>query len=231
MKKIGIIGAMTEEVEKLKNYFDLKEIVRIIGYEFYVVACEDKEIIIVVSGVGKVNAAICTQIMIMNFGVECIVNSGIAGAIDENLNIADIVVSKDLVQHDMKVTGAGYKPGIIPGIKEDSYFKGDVDLMAKIEKAAEKNSINYVVGRIATGDEFINSNQTKKWIKDTFDATCADMESAAIAHTCYINKIPFVAIRCISDTADDRAEMVYEEFSEIAIEKSFEITKSFIEEY
>lgn len=231
MRKIGIIGAMAEEVEKLKSSFELKEIVKILGYEFFVLNYDDKEIIIVVSGIGKVNAAICSQIMIMNFDVECLVNSGIAGAIDEKLNIADIVISEDLVQHDFDCTGCGYEAGIIPRMGENSIFKGDAELIKKIEKAAKDNDIDYTIGRVATGDEFISSRDKKIWIRETFHATCAEMEGAAIAHTCYINKIPFLAIRCISDTADERAEMVYAEFEKLAIEKSFTLTHTFIKEY
>jgi len=231
MKKIGIIGAMAEEVEKLKQSFELEEIVKILDYEFYLVKYEDKEIVIVVSGIGKVNAAICAQIMIMKFDVECIVNSGIAGAIDEKLNITDIIISKDLLQHDFDCTGFGYEAGIIPRMGEDSIFKGDEKLLEKIEKAAKENNIDYKIGRIATGDQFISTNEKKMWIKDTFNATCAEMESAAIAQTCFINKIPFLAIRCISDTADERAEMVYTEFEKIAIEKCYSITHTFIKEY
>ncbi len=230
MKNIGIIGAMEEEVSALIKHLNCEEKINYLNFEFNIAAYKDKKVVIVVSGIGKVNSAICTQLLIDRFGVDCIINSGIAGAISEKVDIADIVFSKDLMQHDMKVENFGYPAGIIPRMGEDSIFKGDIFLLEKIESIAKNNNIKYFVGRIVSGDEFVSENSQKQWIKDTFDALCTDMESASIAHVCFLNKVPFVAVRCISDTADDRAQMVYEEFEKIALEKCFMISSRLIEE-
>lgn len=230
MKNIGIIGAMEEEVAALiKNYGSTQKI-KFLNFEFNIIKYKDKKIVVVVSGIGKVNSAICTQLLIDRFNVECVVNSGIAGAISEKLDIADIVFSKDLIQHDVNAVNFGYKIGQIPRMGDDYIFKGDIKLLDKMEQIAQNKGIKYFVGRIVSGDEFVSANSKKQWLKDNFDAMCTDMESASIAHVCFLNKVPFIAIRCISDTADDRANMVYKEFEEIALKKCFAISSTLIKE-
>jgi len=227
MKNIGIIGAMEEEVEALIKHYGSTQKTKFLDFEFNILRYKDKKIVVVVSGIGKVNSAICTQLLIDRFDVECVVNSGIAGAISEKLDIADIVFSSDLIQHDVNAVNFGYKIGQIPRMGDNYIFKGDKNLLDKI---AQNKDIKYFVGRIVSGDEFVSTNSKKQWLKDNFDAMCTDMESASIAHVCFLNKIPFMAIRCISDTADDRANMVYKEFEEIALKKCFAISSALIEE-
>lgn len=230
MKNIGIIGAMEEEVSALIKHYGSIEKIKFLDFEFNILKHKDKKIVVVVSGIGKVNSAICAQLLIDRFNVECVVNSGIAGAISEKLDIADIVFSSDLIQHDVNAVNFGYKIGQIPRMGDNYIFKGDKYLLDKMEKIAQNKDIKYFVGRIVSGDEFVSTNSKKQWLKDNFDAMCTDMESASIAHVCFLNKIPFMAIRCISDTADDRAEMAYNEFEQIALEKCFMISSALIEE-
>ncbi|QSX06879.1 5'-methylthioadenosine/adenosylhomocysteine nucleosidase [Sedimentibacter sp. zth1] len=230
MKNIGIIGAMQEEVAALIKYYGTSEKVNHLDFEFNIINHNDKKIVVVVSGIGKVNSAICTQLLIDRFKVDCVVNTGIAGAISEKLNIADVVFSTDLLQHDVNAVGFGYKLGEIPRMGENYIFKANKEILDKITKIAENNNMTYYVGRIVSGDEFVSTNIKKQWIKENFDAMCTDMESASIAHVCFLNKVPFMAIRCISDTSDDRATMVYNEFEKIALEKCFKISSALIEE-
>lgn len=230
MKNIGIIGAMEEEVAALIKHYGSTQKTKFLDFEFNILEYKDKKIVVVVSGIGKVNSAICTQLLIDRFNVECVVNSGIAGAISEKLDIADIVFSSDLIQHDVNAVNFGYKIGQIPRMGDNYIFKGDKNLLDKMEQIAQNKDIKYFVGRIVSGDEFVSTNSKKQWLKDNFDAMCTDMESASIAHVCFLNKIPFMAIRCISDTADDRADMVYKEFEEIALKKCFAISSALIEE-
>ncbi len=230
MKNIGIIGAMEEEVAALIKHYGSTQKTKFLDFEFNILKYKDKKIVVVVSGIGKVNSAICTQLLIDRFNVDCVVNSGIAGAISEKLDIADIVFSSDLIQHDVNAVNFGYKIGQIPRMGDNYIFKGDKNLLDKMEQIAQNKDIKYFVGRIVSGDEFVSTNSKKQWLKDSFDAMCTDMESASIAHVCFLNKIPFMAIRCISDTADDRANMVYKEFEEIALKKCFAISSALIEE-
>lgn len=230
MNKIGIIGAMQEEVSALIDFYNCNEKVKYLDFEFNILSYEDKQIIVVVSGIGKVNSAICTQLLIDRFGVDCVINSGIAGAVSDKLEIADIVFSTDLLQHDVNAVGFGYKLGEIPRMELNSTFIGDEIILKKACEIADKYKYKYFKGRIVSGDEFVSSNVKKQWLKDNFDAMCTDMESASIAHVCYLNKTPFLAVRCISDTSDDRASMIYTEFEKIALEKCFNISKALIEE-
>lgn len=230
MKNIGIIGAMEEEVASLIKHYGCSEKQKHLNFEFNIINYKDKKVVIVVSGIGKVNSAICSQLLIDRFGVECVVNSGIAGAISEKLDIADIVFSDDLLQHDVNAVGFGYKLGEIPRMENKSIFKGDIELLDKMKHIADEKGIKYYVGRIVSGDEFVSTDTKKQWLKKEFNALCTDMESASIAHVCYLNKVPFIAIRCISDTADDRATMIYSEFEKIALDKCFAISSALIEE-
>ena len=221
--RIGIIGALEEEIVGIKAEMEISETKMVIGTEYHIGKICEHEVVLALCGVGKVNAAICAQAMIDLMGVERIINSGVAGAIAVGLNIGDVVISKDFMYHDMDVMAFGYAPGIIPRIA-DSTFVADAE-MSKIANLAckeilEKTNNKVVVGRIVTGDQFINSNVDKQRILNDFKATCAEMEGCAIAHTCYLNKIPFVAIRAISDSADDSADYAFDRFLTIAAERS-----------
>lgn len=218
MKRIGVIGAMEEEVSLLIGQMKNKKTKVMAGMSFHQGKLWDKEAVVVRSGIGKVNMGICTQILVDCYGVDAVINTGVAGGLYEKLNVGDIVISSDVVQHDMDATGFGYKLGEIPRM-ETSYFDADEALIKLAKESCElvNPEIQCFVGRVATGDQFISSNEKKQWIIDNFDAYCAEMEGGAMAQAAYLNKIPFVVIRAISDKADNSATVTYEEFEQQAI--------------
>lgn len=214
---IGIIGAMDEEVISLKRKMLVKEEKEIAGMIFYIGTVANKEVAVVRCGIGKVNAAICTQILADCFKVQYVINTGVAGALYPELNIGDIVVSSDTVEHDMDASAVGNPRGEIPRMHK-TYFEADQKLIDAATQAAQnlKGEHKVYVGRVASGDQFVCSIKVKEDIYSTFTAYCAEMEGAAIAHTCFLNKIPFVIIRAISDKADQSADVNFEEFVEVA---------------
>ncbi|MDF2876919.1 MAG: nucleosidase [Clostridia bacterium] len=214
---IGIIGAMDEEVISLKRKMNITETKVVASMEFCQGTMNDKELVVVRCGIGKVNAAVCTQILIDRFEVDCIINTGVAGGLHPDINIGDIVISSDTVEHDMDASAVGNPRGEIPRMNK-TYFEADEKLVA-VAKAAAQNlegDHKVVIGRVASGDQFISSIKVKEDIYSTFTAYCAEMEGAAIAHTCYLNQIPFVIIRAISDKADHSADVNFEEFVYVA---------------
>lgn len=218
VKVIGIIGAMEEEISMLLGQMKNKETKKMAGMEFHRGRLWDQEAVVVRSGIGKVNMAVCTQILIDVYGVTALINTGVAGGLYEKINIGDIVVSTDALQHDMDATGFGYQPGEVPRM-ETSVFQADKNLREMAVKACRlvNPEIQCFEGRVVTGDQFISSGDKKKELIETFDGYCAEMEGAAMAQTAYLNGIPFVVIRAISDKADNSATMNYEEFEEQAI--------------
>lgn len=208
MKKIGVIGAMEPEVktiiQALKETGSVKETAAG-GTVFYEGHIGNVDVVIARSGVGKVNAALCAQRMIIQFGAEAIINTGIAGAMASGLGIFDFVISSDAVYHDMDAVLFGYKICEIPQMK-CSAFPGDKELIEKIQKIfptlKETEGHKLVTGRIATGDQFIAEKNLKNKIKENCNPACVEMEGAAIAHACYVNDIPFVIMRTLSDMAD-----------------------------
>ncbi|MDD6231437.1 MAG: 5'-methylthioadenosine/adenosylhomocysteine nucleosidase [Frisingicoccus sp.] len=219
MKKIGIIGAMEEEVAKLKENMQIQETSVIAGMEFCQGICEGQNVVIVRSGIGKVNAAVCTQILCDVFKVNAIINTGVAGSLKNEINIGDIVLSEDALQHDMDATGFGYDPGVIPRM-EESVFKGDETLLKLAQKVCQEVNPDIQVfrGRVVSGDQFISDHDVKQRIVNSFGGFCTEMEGAAIAQTAWLNKVPYLVIRAISDKADGSAEMDYSEFEMKAIE-------------
>lgn len=230
MQNIGIIGAMEEEIALLQQKAIITDTEQIIGLTFYKGTLHDKKVVFVKSGIGKVNAALCTQILIDRFAVDCVINVGVAGAVYKELSIGDIVISKDAVQHDMDTSVFGDPIGIIPRM-EESYFKADKTLIELAQKCsmALMSKAKIFLGRIASGDQFISTPQGKQKIWDTVQGYCAEMEGAAIAHACYLNQIPFVIIRSISDDAEDKAHIAYEQFVKIAAANSSELLEKMIE--
>ncbi|MGL4736131.1 MAG: 5'-methylthioadenosine/adenosylhomocysteine nucleosidase [Cellulosilyticaceae bacterium] len=217
MKTIGIIGAMEEEVIALRRKMQVQHNHEIATMVFYEGMMDETKVILVRCGIGKVNAAICTQILIDKFDVDYIINTGVAGGLHPEINIGDIVISSDTVQHDMDTTAFGDPKGVIPRM-DCSFFEADAILVNAAKEAAEslKGEQKVFVGRIASGDQFVSSLKVKEDIYSTFTAYCAEMEGAAIAHACYLNHVPFVVIRAISDKADHSAEMNFDEFVNLA---------------
>ena len=229
MKKIGIIGAMELEVEALKEQMDVKNIVEKASMKFYEGTLRGKDVVIVQCGIGKVNAGICVQILADLFQVDAVINTGVAGSLRAEINIGDIVVSTDACEHDMDVKALGYKQGIIPQMKE-SFFKADRQLVeAAIEVCREVNpDINVYEGRVLSGDQFISGEEIKNKLIDLFDGFCTEMEGAAIAHAAFLNEIPYVVIRAISDKADGSAHMDYPEFERAAAAHSAKLVENLV---
>ncbi len=226
---IGIIGAMDNEIELLKHSMDVESTETLTGMTFYRGTIGGRPVVLVRCGIGKVNAAICAQTLIHRYGAEKIINTGVAGSLYNAIDIGDIVVSADAVQHDMDVTGLGYKRGIIPG-NAVSIFPADEKLWKSAAEAVFEVTpeIRVFVGRIASGDQFIADSMRKQAIIDEFDAMCCEMEGAAIAQVCAMNKVPFVIIRAISDKADDSGHMDYRAFVEAAAKHSAAIVSQMI---
>ena len=215
MNKIGIIGAMEPEIalirDVMKKNGEVKETSGA-NLTFYEGKLSGKNVIVVKSGVGKVNAALCAQRLILQFGVDAIINTGIAGAMGGGLRIFDMVASSDAVYHDVDAVLFGYKPTEVPQMR-CSCFKADETLIEKAKTAFanvnKEPERKLVVGRVATGDQFIADKAVKNHIKEICSPICVEMEGAAIAHACYLSEIPFLILRAISDMADDTATATY----------------------
>lgn len=226
---LGIIGAMEEEVESfLKEMQDYKETNKA-GMTFYAGTLCEKEVIIVKSGIGKVNMAMCTQILIDEFKVDKVINTGVAGGLHSEIEIGDIVVSTDALQHDVDCSVFGDPVGTIPRM-DCSTFPADKEMIRVAKEACEKVNpdIKCLTGRVVSGDQFIESAEKKQFLVQQFDPYCAEMEGAAMAHVAYLNKVPFVIIRAISDKADNSAQMNYEEFKTQAIIHTVRLVKEFV---
>lgn len=225
---IGIIGAMEEEVQILKDEMsiDRKEIKA--RMEFYSGILWNNKVVVVTCGIGKVNAAVCAQILVDDFHVDKIINVGIAGGIGENVNPGDVVIGNNLVQHDIDTSAFGDPIGQVPRL--DTFdFKCDTELIDLAKSAAEKISGHKsFIGRIVTGDQFIADTDKIRWLKDQFNALACEMEGGSIAHVCYLNNTPFVVIRSISDNANTGAHMDYEKFKPIAVNNSVNILKAML---
>lgn len=218
MNRIGIIGAMEEEVEQLKQKMTDVKVETRASMDFYTGMLEGKDCVIVRSGIGKVNAAVCTQILIDLYQVNMVINTGVAGSLKQEINVGDMVISTDAMQHDMDATGFGYDYGIIPQM-DTSVFKVDeriTELAYRISKTVNSD-IETHLGRVVSGDQFISDKEKKEWISNKFNAYCTEMEGGAIAQTAYLNNTPFLILRAISDKADGSAEEDYESFKEKAI--------------
>lgn len=219
MKYIGIIAAMNEEVEAIKKIMTDISVKRIYELEFITGKINENEVVLVKCGVGKVNAARTTQILLNNFDVEYVINVGTAGSLNENIEIGDVVVGEKLVQHDFDITAGGREKGYITDVGK--YFYSDKSLVEKTKKViAEMNeNFNAFIGTIATGDIFVQDIKVKDGIKKEFDADCAEMEGAAIAQVCTLDNIPFIVIRSISDKPNGNNAIDFEKYLELACER------------
>ena len=225
MKTIGIIGAMEVEVAILKEKMEDVRIIKKASMDFYEGILAGKKVVVVRSGIGKVNAGICAQILADVFSVDAIINTGIAGSLNKNINIGDIVLSTDVVQHDMDATGFGYRKGQIPQMPV-FFFNADDNLRRlAAEVCKEVNpDIQEFEGRIASGDQFVCDQDVKNRIVSEFSAYATEMEGAAIGQAAYLNEIPFLVVRAISDKADGSAQMDYSEFEKAAVDHSVRLT-------
>ena len=225
MKTIGIIGAMEVEVAILKEKMEDVRIIKKASMDFYEGILAGKKVVVVRSAIGKVNAGICAQILADVFSVDAIINTGIAGSLNKNINIGDIVLSTDGVQHDMDATGFGYRKGQIPQMPV-FFFNADDNLRRlAAEVCKEVNpDIQVFEGRIASGDQFVCDQDVKNRIVSEFSAYATEMEGAAIGQAAYLNEIPFLVVRAISDKADGSAQMDYSEFEKAAVDHSVRLT-------
>ncbi len=233
MKKIGIIGAMEVEVNYLRGKMEgLKKVVAG-SLVFEEGKLNGVDVVLVRSGVGKVNAALCAQRLILQFGCTHVVNTGIAGSMAHGLKIMDFVVSTDAVYHDVNATGFGYKLGQVPQMDVFS-FTADRKLIDAVKKGFAStelsNGHDMIEGRIATGDQFISDKAVKAEINANFVPACVEMEGAAIAHACYLNNTPFVILRCMSDMADDNYDGTYSFNEPVAGELSAKVIEAAIKE-
>ena len=220
---------MEVEIASLKSAMKVSRMLKKAQMEFLEGELEGCQAVVVRSGIGKVNAAVCTQILVDEFGVDGVINTGIAGSLKAEINIGDIVLSTDVLHHDMDATGFGYPLGQIPQMDAFS-FQADEQMRKLAKEVCEEVNpeIRVFEGRVVSGDQFISSREVKDKIKENFDGCCTEMEGAAIAQTAYLNQIPFVIIRAISDKADDSATMDYPTFEKQAVEHSVRLTRGFL---
>ncbi|MGF7141695.1 adenosylhomocysteine nucleosidase [Anaerotaenia torta] len=230
MKKIGIIGAMDEEVHILKSQMQGAAVRTAASMEFCEGSLQGRNVVVVRCGIGKVNAAVCAQLLIDLFQVDAVINTGVAGSLRNEIDIADIVLSSDTQQHDMDATGFGYPAGVIPRM-EQSVFPADRRLVELAKQVCLETlpGLGVHVGRIVSGDQFISDQEKKVWLAEQFGGYCTEMEGAAIAQTAFLNRIPFLIIRAISDKADHSAEMSYQEFEELAIRNTVKLLNGLLE--
>ena len=212
MKKIGIIFAMVEEINAFKDYVNIQNEYDIFDLHFYEGEVSNIQCMLVTCGVGKVNAARTTQILIDNYGVDMIINVGVAGGVGPNLKVLDIIVGDKLVQHDFDITAFNHEKGYIPEV--GVFINSDEYLVKLACEVLEKENINYYCGVIASGDIFCTEEAMSTKIAHKFNALCVEMEGASIAQVCYLSHIPFIVIRSISDVPGNKNALVYEEFLE-----------------
>lgn len=228
MKKIGIIFAMEEELVALKKYLTIDNEYSIFDLKFYESKMNDIEIILVECGVGKVNAARTTQILIDNMKVDYIFNIGVAGGVSNKLSVGDIVLGEKLVQHDFDITAFNHEKGYVPSvgvfIDTDTYL-----LNIANEALNEMDEVNHHRGVIASGDIFCTETKMSEKIASKFNALCVEMEGASIAQVCYLSHVPFLIIRSISDVINDNNKVTYEEFLESSCSKVADVMKKILE--
>ena len=226
---IGIIGAMEEEVVKLKELMEVENVVEKAAMTFVKGTLCGKEVVVVRSGIGKVNAAVCAQILVDTFGADTLINTGVAGSLDAAIDIGDIVISTDAVQHDMDVSALGDPVGQVPRMDTFAFPADEKLVEAAVLANKEANpEIKTFTGRVVSGDQFISSNEVKERLISVFGGKCAEMEGAAIAHVAYLNKVSCVIIRAISDKADNSSTMDYPSFEKRAIVQSVRLMQNLL---
>ena len=217
MKKIGIIGAMDIEIELLLGSIELQRKEKVAGFVFHLGKLCGKDVVITSCGVGKVNAASCTQILISKFGIDGIINTGIAGGLHKDVEVCDVVISSDVTHHDVR------KKQMKKWFPYQEYFEGDRKLIEAAEKAFKNSEIinsSCHLGRIVSGECFVDDTKLKEQIIEGYSPHCVEMEGSAIGHVAHINDVSFVVIRSISDKADGEATMSYEKFEKITAQNA-----------
>lgn len=227
MNTIGIIGAMEEEVAILKEKMSEVTVLEKAGMEFFKGILGGQQVVIVRSGIGKVNAGICTQILADVFQVNAVINTGIAGSLKVEINIGDIVLSTDTMQHDVDAREFGYEIGQVPRMDTRTFPADDRLRETALQVCRKVNpEIQVFEGRVASGDQFVADKETKEKIIANTKAYCTEMEGAAIGQAAYLNGIPYLVIRAISDKADDSAHMDYPAFEKEAIRHTVNLVEN-----
>lgn len=228
--KIGIIGAMDVEVAHIKDMMMISKVIKVAGQEYYEGTIGKTNVVVVKCGVGKVRAAMSVQVLSDMFQATKIINTGVAGSLNNDLNIGDILVSKDAVYHDVDATNFGYALGEVPS-SGCLYYKADEELIKQATNAVKEAApdVQVMSGRVASGDSFIRTKEKKDWIRENFEADCCEMEGCAIAQASYLNNIPFVIIRAISDKADESLTESYDLFESKAAEHCAKIVAYMIQ--
>lgn len=217
---IGVIGAMDEEIAQFINEMQDVETEVYAGTRYYRGMLQKKNVVVAKTGVGKVNAALCTSVLIDRFQVDAVIFTGVAGALHPELRIGDVVISTEAQQHDVDAHSLGFARGTIP-FQEKSIFTADPRLVQLAEQAAQEVTGGKVMkGKVLSGDQFISDANRVKKLRQDFDGVCVEMEGAAVAHVCHLHGIPFVIIRSMSDRADQSAHVNFAEFTELAAQHS-----------
>jgi len=219
---IGIIGAMAQEVAILKELIAVERVEKHLHVEFTVGTLQGKEVVLLESGIGKVNVAIATTLLLEKFDIKTVINTGSAGGIKTEAEVGDIVISETVAYHDVDVTGFGYVWGQVPGLP--AIFEADATLVNQVEAALANTGARYLKGQIVTGDAFVNRPDQMAVIKGNFaDAVALEMEAAAVAQVCHIAEIPFVVVRALSDIAGKESHISFDEFLPTAAAASSEM--------
>ncbi|MDE5584487.1 MAG: 5'-methylthioadenosine/adenosylhomocysteine nucleosidase [Ruminococcus sp.] len=217
METIGIIGAMPSELADIRLKLGSAEVKKISGFEFFVNSRNGRTIINACCGIAKVNSALCTQVMIDNFKPDCIINTGVAGGMNADVKVCDMVISTEVTAHDLDPHFLNDYPPFC------SVFRADEKLIETAEKVCAEFSVRSFRGRIVSGEAFISSNEVKADIQRRLEPYAVDMESSAVGHCCHLNEVPYVSVRCISDNADDEGAMSFDEFEKISAKRVADI--------
>ena len=231
MNKVGIIAAMQEELDEIIKIMTDTKKEEIYEIEFLHGKIQNKEVIAVKSGIGKVNAGRTTQILIDKYNVDSVINVGSAGALNPEINIGDIVIGEKLIQHDFDITAFDHEKGFITGVGD--YICSDIGLIEKFENTVNilsNNEYKITKGVIASGDIFCTEIKMKEKIFSKFNAQCVEMEGAAIAQVCYLDNVPFIVIRSISDSPNGKNAIVFDEFLKLASKRCADILNEFFKD-
>lgn len=224
---LGMIGAMEREVDMLRGAMEQVSVLEHAGLRFYSGTLLGKDVVLCRCGPGKVNAALCAQCMIERFAPQEIINFGVAGGIGDEVEITDIVVARDVCQHDMDTTAVGDEIGFISGLGRVK-IPCDEGILRRLLDAAVQVGARVHVGTVASGDQFISTRGQRERVKNLFQAAAVEMEGGSVGHVCFQNGVKFGVMRCISDSGDEAAQMEYPAFCEIAAKKSMEIIRAFL---
>lgn len=227
---IAIIGAMEPEVKELLGLLKRHRVKTVAGVDLHLGRLCGKRVVIAKCGIGKVFAALCTQIIIDRYKPKLIVNTGVGGAVAEGLSTGDIVIASGLCQHDMDTSAIGDPKGLVSGINK-IFFEADKRAIDLLKCFADEKGYSSTVGRIATGDKFIATAEEKRRIASEFSASACEMEGCAVAQVAFVNSTPFAVVRAISDSADGEATMDYPTFLPLAAHRSADLTLSLVREY